>query len=182
MGKKIVLFLGLLVLSYCLPNVRFSQIGVKAPTAYPVHNLNTGLNYTTIQEAVDADETLDGHTIFVETGTYFEHVVVEKSLTLRGESKETTIIDGGGTGTVVWLEASSNVTGLTIRNGEYGIQVYTSVVATPTFTGHRIEDNRITDNCYGGLSLHGCANNTIANNLIQNNLSLIHISEPTRPY
>jgi len=167
MGKKIVL--GLLVLLYCLLNVRVGQAEVGAPNAYPVHNLNTGLNYTTIQEAVDTTETLDGHTIFVENGIYLEHLVVEKSLTLRGESKDTTIIDGSGTGAVVSLNTSSNVTGFTIRNGEYGIQVHTSAVAIPAFTGHRIEGNRIMNNRYGGLSLRGCADNTISNNIVLNN-------------
>jgi hypothetical protein len=35
---------------------------VKASDGYRVHNLSTGLNYTMIQEAVDASETLGGHT------------------------------------------------------------------------------------------------------------------------
>ena len=83
----------------------------------PVHNTNTGLNYATIQEAIDALETLGGHTIRVDAGTYFEHVIVSKSLTLTGEDTVSTVIDGGGTGTVV-LTAASNVrlTGFTIRN------------------------------------------------------------------
>ena len=49
---------------------------------YRVHNLNTNFNYTTIQEAIDAAETSNGHTIFVEEGTYYEHVVVNKSISL----------------------------------------------------------------------------------------------------
>jgi parallel beta-helix repeat protein len=61
----------------------------------PVHNINTGLGYATIQEAINANETLDGHTIFVETGTYYENVVMNKTLSLIGENKDTTIIDGG---------------------------------------------------------------------------------------
>jgi len=62
----------------------------------PVYNINAGLGYATIQEAIDANETLDGHTIFVEQGTYYETVVVNKTLTLIGENSATTIIDGGG--------------------------------------------------------------------------------------
>src|SRR3990172_6744833 len=60
----------------------------------PVHNTNTGLNYATIQEAIDALETLGGHTIRVDAGTYFEHVIVSKSLTLTGEDTVSTVIDG----------------------------------------------------------------------------------------
>jgi parallel beta-helix repeat protein len=170
MRRKLVFVLSLFLFLFSLLYVRFNSVKVRAPNGTGlVHNLNTGYNYATIQEAIDANETLDGHTIFVENGTYFEHIVVNKSLTLRGESRDNTIIDGNGTGTVVWLSASSNITGFTIRNGEYGIQVRIFVFATPVFTGHRIEDNRIVDNRYGGVSLRGCANNTISNNIILNN-------------
>lgn len=61
-----------------------------------VHNLDTGINYTTIQEAIDAPETLGGHTIFVDAGTYYENVEVNKALSLIGEDKNTVIIDGNG--------------------------------------------------------------------------------------
>jgi len=67
----------------------------------PVHNINTGLGYTTIQEAINANETQDGHTIFVEAGTYYENVVVNKTLSLIGENREATIIDGNGSGDAV---------------------------------------------------------------------------------
>jgi len=60
----------------------------------PVHNINTGLNYTTIQAAIDATETLDGHTIFVEEGTYYENVVVNKTVSLFGENWNTTVVEG----------------------------------------------------------------------------------------
>ena len=60
----------------------------------PVHDINNGLGYETIQEAVDAPETLDGHTIFAEAGTYYENIVVNKPVSLFGENRDTTIIDG----------------------------------------------------------------------------------------
>jgi len=49
-----------------------------------IHNLDTGLDYLTIQAAIDAPETLNGHTIFVENGTYSENVSVTKSIILMG--------------------------------------------------------------------------------------------------
>jgi hypothetical protein len=45
------------------------EVGL-APNDLPVHNVNTGLNYATIQEAIDAHQTQDGHTIKVDTGTF----------------------------------------------------------------------------------------------------------------
>ncbi len=55
--------------------------------------MNTGLGYVAIQEAINANETLDGHTIFVEAGIYPEHVFVNKTLNLIGEGSVVTIID-----------------------------------------------------------------------------------------
>ena len=77
------------------------KISVEGSSELRVHNIDTGLSYTKIQEAIDANETLDGHTIFVLSGIYYEHVVVKKSVSLIGENKNSTIIDGNKTGTVV---------------------------------------------------------------------------------
>ncbi len=52
--------------------------------AGPVHNLTTGLNYCTIQAAINAGPTNNADIISVDAGTYNENVVVNKSLTLRG--------------------------------------------------------------------------------------------------
>jgi len=135
----------------------------------PVHNLNTGYNYTTIQEAIDANETLDGHTIFVEEGIYLEHVFVGKELTLIGENRSKTIIDGNGTGVVVELGTDVNVTNFTICNGEYGVRIGGSYGFTPVYRGNTINNCKITDNLYGAILIRGCANNTIVNNIIVNN-------------
>ena len=93
-------------------------------SGYPVHNLSTGLNYANIQAAIDAPETLDGHTILINAQTYYEHVVVKKSLLLIGESEDHTIIDGNGTGNIIHI-ITSNVTikNLTVKNGTIGVYV-----------------------------------------------------------
>ena len=53
----------------------------------PVHNVDTGEYFTTIQAAIDDSDTVDGHTIEVSAGTYFEHVIFDKNLTLKGENR-----------------------------------------------------------------------------------------------
>ena len=120
MSKRFVLILCSLVLLSCLVNIRFSLVEVKAPNGYPVHNLDTGFNYTSIQEAIDAPETLDGHTIFVDKGIYYEHLVVDKSLSLIGERSSITIINGSGAyATIVHVIADNvSIGGFTIRNGQ----------------------------------------------------------------
>jgi parallel beta-helix repeat protein len=64
------------------------------PLVHPygsICNLNTSLTYLTIQSAINAPETLNGHTIFVRSGTYYEHVVANKTVSLLGVKG--TIID-----------------------------------------------------------------------------------------
>jgi hypothetical protein len=75
----------------------------------PVHNLNTGLDYSTIQQAIDAPETLNGHTILVDPGSYSEDLLVSKSITLTGTDRSNTIIDVAPSSSAVKI-GSDNVT------------------------------------------------------------------------
>ncbi|MDP3396888.1 MAG: PKD domain-containing protein [Methanoregula sp.] len=52
-------------------------------SAASVHNLNKGTNYGTIQAAINEADV--GDTIVIDSGTYQEHVKVNKSVTIRGE-------------------------------------------------------------------------------------------------
>jgi len=108
-----------------------------------VHNVNTTFNYDTIQAALDAPQTLDGHTILVDAGTYREHVVVNKNVSLIGENKSNIIIDGSGTGTVIRVDDPSyiNIANFTVQNGEYGIFLNTSFPNT-------LRNNTINNNTY----------------------------------
>jgi parallel beta-helix repeat protein len=123
-------------------------------------------NYTTIQEAVD--NANDNDTVFVRNGTYHEHVGVSKKVLLIGEDRDTTIIDGNGTGTVVQLGTNVTITNFTIRNGEYGVKIWNYGVV-PVYSGNVVNDTKIMNNRYGAILIRACANNTIINNLIVNN-------------
>lgn len=82
-------------------------------------------DYNTIQGAVDAAGSAD--TIYVRSGEYIEHVTVGKSLTLTGEDKEATIIDGSGIGYVIYVTADNvDISGFTVQNGENGILLSSS--------------------------------------------------------
>ena len=95
-----------------------------AADSFPVHNVNTGLNYSSIQAAVDASETLDGHTVLVDAGTYAEHLVVNKSLAIIGGGRDRTIIDGGGGGYVVHVVADNVlIRGFEVGHGLFGVFV-----------------------------------------------------------
>lgn len=150
-----------------------------------VLNRNTGKNYSTIQEAVNAQETLDGHEILVEIGTYYEHVTINKSLSLVGEDRITTIIDGNGGDTAIHVTANnvtvrnlttkngtfgilldnsnnSKIIGNTVQDNQYGIRLYQS-------PNTEVEDNGVYRSTWFGLELDSSGNSTLRNNVMADN-------------
>ena len=72
-------------------------------------------NYSSIQSAINS--ALDNDTIFVSNGNYFENINITKSLELIGEDKNTTIINGNGLGTTIYISADYvKIKGFTITN------------------------------------------------------------------
>ena len=66
-------------------------------------------NYSKIQDAID--NASDGDTIFVYRGQYYEFLIIEKTITLRGEDQNQTIIDiDPPGGTVIQVINAPNVT------------------------------------------------------------------------
>ncbi|RLF99106.1 MAG: hypothetical protein DRN49_04860, partial [Thaumarchaeota archaeon] len=137
--------------------------------ATPVKNVNTHLGYMTIQEAIDAPETLDGHTILASAGTYYEHVIISKSLTLIGENAKNTIIDGNGDGSVVYINHNNvTVKEFTVQNGFEGIGL--------TFSNNSIIMNVVTfNNTEWGIVLYRSHHNTIENCYVLNNRHGLHL-------
>jgi parallel beta-helix repeat protein len=165
-GKLILVLVSLLFLA-SVTSTRFSGVKVDSSDEYRVHNLNTGLNYTSIQEAIDANATLDGHTIFVEGGTYYEHVAISKSIALLGESMSSTTIDGNGTGTVVDLVANNvTVAGFSIRNGGYGLSPFDSCIHGSYRSDILIENNTIM-NAACGVIFYGFSNSAMTHNFVE---------------
>ncbi|MCD6573643.1 MAG: right-handed parallel beta-helix repeat-containing protein, partial [Thermoplasmata archaeon] len=72
-------------------------------------------NYTSIQDAID--NASDGDTIYVYSGIYYENVVINKRINLVGEDRNTTIIDGSGSGNVVEITADCvTISDFTVQN------------------------------------------------------------------
>jgi len=101
-------------------------------------------DYPTIQEAINAASP--GDTIFVRAGTYYENVVVNKTVSLIGENENNTVINGSYMyrSSVVLMTADCvQISGFTIQNGWCGIAVHSS-------NGCVITENRIMNNAYRG--------------------------------
>jgi parallel beta-helix repeat protein len=136
-------------------------------------------NYTKIQDAID--NASDGDTVFVFHGTYTGYVLINKSISLVGEEKNTTIITGYVAYTVSILSDWVTMSGFTIKNGGgrgEGVRIDSSfntfvsnIVVIPN-DDLRIfgNDNTIVGNTITGdqIFLSG-ERNTISNNTITNN-------------
>ncbi|MHA2163168.1 MAG: NosD domain-containing protein [Candidatus Thorarchaeota archaeon] len=120
-------------------------------------------NYTTIQSAIDAANA--GDIVYVYNGTYSEHVIVDKTLSLVGEARDITIIDGGETPETVNITADwVNLTSITVMGGgagweDAGVKLFSVQNCT-------IENVRASPNMRNGLYLYASHNNRIINNII----------------
>ena len=95
-------------------------------TLYAFSGIVVPDDYPSIQEAIN--QANEGDTIFVRNGTYYENVVVNKTVSLVGESVSNTVIDGNGIGDVVQIvEDNVSLSKFTIRNSgsvDFGIHLY----------------------------------------------------------
>lgn len=127
-----------------------------------VHNLDTNANYTTIQAGINDLATLDGHTIFVEQGTYYENVVVNKSLLLIGEDRDTTIINGNGTGAVIILTIQNVfLSNFTVMNAGFQAPVSGAILLNET-TNCVIKNIETTNGDPSGIALISSSCNEIS--------------------
>ena len=128
---------------------------VRAATLY-VGGIGPG-NHTTIGNAMAAASP--GDTVFVYGGTYRETVSMRSFVSLVGENRDTTIIDGAG-GWAVYMATGANVSQFTLTNALIG--VFVNERGGPD-CACRIADNRITGSTVG-IYLNASMNVSISNN------------------
>jgi len=171
MAEKICLLLLLLMVSGIIvnfsPAYQLVENGKNCKNqALTVYNINTSSYYATIQEAIDAPQTLNGHIITVGSGVYFEHVTLDKSLTIHGEDPKTTIIDGGDVGTVVHINVDNVcITGLTVNNSGRSSPPLDCGILLDYCSGSNISGNIVTNCRYGIYLFHSYGNSLTHNNV-----------------
>ncbi|MFZ2410150.1 MAG: NosD domain-containing protein [Candidatus Methanoperedens sp.] len=155
-------------------------------------NVGQGQIYTTIQSAIDAAQT--GDMVSVAEGTYSENLVVKTNgISIIGNNKEKTIIDGKKTGSAIKIEQANNVkvSGFTIQNSgssgqsDAGISLYrannnfianvilvNNVVGISIYEGSSnniVSGNEIKSSGKYGIFVYSSSDNKIYNNNIQKN-------------
>jgi len=126
---------------------------------HPYQNITSGLKHAA-----------PGDTIFVYNGTYQEHLFINKSATLVGENRSTTIIDGNNVGTVVLVAADNVIVrGFTMKNGENGIYIINSYNCT-------VEGNFVKDNKNRGILISKSQNCTVRRNYVVRTKSMYGIN------
>lgn len=154
----------LVITSICYSTLTILPENVRATTLF-VGGAGPN-NHTSIQEAIDA--SFPGDTIYVYSGTYHENVIVNRTLSLIGEDKNTTTINGSGSDYVVQVTADwVNITHFTVTNGgswwdDAGIGLY-------GVRNTHITNNNISSNLHHGIHVEQSENVSIVRNKISSN-------------
>lgn len=160
MNSKRVLSIALILSIFTIFIANQTSVVSDSTNSIYVGGIGDG-NYTIIQKAVN--NASDGDTIYVYSGIFYENIIINKSITLIGENKHTTIIDGGIKDTVIEIISDKvTITGFTLQGSSLvfpkaGINISSSSVI--------ITDNLIHNNYYG-ITLFHAFNSTISDNII----------------
>lgn len=153
-------------------------------------------NYSSIQEAIDSAS--NNNTIFVRKGIYYENIIITKPIELIGEDRDTTIINGNGSLSIIHISADYvKISGFTITNSSRtteGIKIRGSyniisdcnissnenyglyLQANPTTTNNIIKFNTFYNNDYGIFSTNAKTNNISSNTFTHNTVYALYLS------
>jgi len=121
-------------------------------------------DFHTIQEAINAAS--DGDTIFVYNGTYCENIVVNKTVSLVGEDKADTIINGSGELVTIIVTSTCLISDFMIRGAGYSQLDCTGIYINST-SGCIITNNNVFNN-WKAIALHNSNVTSLSDNYIRN--------------
>ncbi len=199
------LVIGIILLFICMSITPSSAVDTVKKSSTPISDGNIFYvggsgegNYTTIQDAIN--DSSNGDTVFVydESSPYKENLKVEKSIILKGEKKETTIINGirheiavnilsdnvvlSGFTIQNYDNRSGSVTGLITIQSDYNVISDNIILGGIAWIGVEISEseyNTISSNiitCSHGIYISFGKNNNISGNIIKDCNTGIQIS------
>jgi len=158
-----LIFSSLIIITCVQLCISYTPSAIETDITYDISVSEIG-NITSIQEAIDIAQKND--IIFIKNGIYHENIVIDKSITLIGENKTQTIIDGRNAGNTIKINAG-NVTIKQITIQHSGI--YFPNAGINISNSHSIIENTILKNNFYGMTLFNAQHNSIQNNMIQDN-------------
>jgi parallel beta-helix repeat protein len=133
-------------------------------------------HFNVIQDGIDA--VAEGGTVYVYNGTYYENVIVNKTIELLGENKESVIIDGMDLKNTTYISAdNATISGFTIKNcghspdKDLNDEFISGVFIDTNADNTTIKDANIIFNNNHGIYIKSSDNIVIYNN-ISNNLKV----------
>jgi len=120
-------------------------------------------NYSAIQDAVDSANPGDTVYVYDDSAPYYENIIIDKTLNLIGENKNTTVIDGMMSGdAAIYISAEKvNISGFLINNSHpAGIDIHSKYT--------NISGNNIFENILCGIICYSNENMIFGNNIISN--------------
>ncbi|MCX9013628.1 MAG: right-handed parallel beta-helix repeat-containing protein [Candidatus Methanoperedens sp.] len=142
-----------------------------------------GADYTIIQYAIDNSSA--GDTILVNSGTYYENVIVNKSLVLQGNDTgggypvvnssfdEAIVIDANGSTVQDFITIGGTFLGINVRSSNNTIRNNTVSDSNAGIfvlnSNNTIIGNNVSNNSIGGIYLEDFSNNNIVNSNTANN-------------
>jgi parallel beta-helix repeat protein len=165
-----ILFIGACIIpigNAAVLNKNIGNIGTAAGNTLYVGGSGGG-NYTTIQEAIDDSTAGDTVFVFDNSSPYQENIRINKQITVLGENRDTTEINGiSGQDHAVRISSKNvELNGFTIvgaAGDQDGITVY------PLMEEITISNNFVKDSSYGIFLQAGSTRITITGNSISNN-------------
>ncbi len=131
-------------------------------SAETVHTVSPKGPFTSISLAILSAKS--GDTVEVNSGTYNEHIIVDKTLDIIGINEPN--IDGGGKGTVVLIKAPGvTFKGFRVTGSGESLTVEDAGIVLDSAQDSIIEDNRLHDVLFG-IYLKNSSGTLIRNNII----------------
>lgn len=167
----------------------YHQVIITNVNLLGVLNTRTHKGFSTIQDAINDVDTINGDTITLAEGIYTENVIINKKLIIQPVTganiivksnnldQSVFVIDNEGSGTTIQnlkIISSADSYGIALSHA-YDLKINNNIILNSTkgiylylSSNNSINNNIIRDNYYG-IAVYKSINNTISNNNLDNN-------------